>query len=55
MSLDVFRPYSESQKKDTRRNLGFEEKEKIVLFAGRLVPEKGVQFVIKAVHKNPVF
>ena len=51
VSLDVFRPYSESQKKDTRRNLGFEEKEKIVLFAGRLVPEKGVQFVIKAVNE----
>lgn len=51
VDLNTFFPYSGEEKKNLRKRFGFNTEDKIILFAGRLVPEKGIQYVVRAVNE----
>lgn len=45
---DEYVPLSPSERTELRRKLFFDDNKKIILFVGRLSPEKGVDYLIKA-------
>lgn len=51
INLELFYPYSETQKNVLREKFGYSSADILILFAGRLVPEKGIQYVVKAVNE----
>ena len=51
IDLELFYPYSENRKNVLREQLGYSSTDILVLFAGRLVPEKGIHYVVKAVNE----
>ena len=48
---DKYRPLSLHQKQTLRNKYRFDDREKLLIFAGRLEPVKGVDFLIKAFQK----
>ncbi|MDI6809240.1 MAG: glycosyltransferase family 4 protein [Candidatus Eisenbacteria bacterium] len=48
VDTEYFRPAEEDEKKDARRSLGIKDGMKVVLFAGRLTRQKGVDVLLRA-------
>jgi glycosyltransferase involved in cell wall biosynthesis len=48
VDLDTYRPGSAKDRDDVRRSMGLESGDFVVLFAGRLSPEKGLEMLINA-------
>ena len=51
IDLELFYPYSENRKNVLREQFGYSSTDILILFAGRLVPEKGIHYIVKAVSE----
>ena len=51
IDLELFYPYSGSRKNVLREQFGYSSADILILFSGRLVPEKGIHYVVKAVNE----